>query len=199
MNKKRRFAFTAILTITTLIFFACGMTEPYLAPEAAEEFQVQEIEGIIVKCKALTQPEIKRRHGARTNPFLPPPMMITPKQMIIYELEITNNDSAPLKMDIRDITLYYNEADIIPMSPKDMDDKITDYSESKLKEKRIAKEFMFSNVEIIDGNSTVKGYIIFMATLRTGIDAEFVTGFRTIDNDDAGSVSFKYNYARLKK
>lgn len=202
MSTKRKLAFIAILTATVLIFISCGMTKPYFAPEPGEEFQMQEANEIIVKCRNLSQSEIKKMHGTRTNPFTPPPMMVTPQKMIIYELEITNNDTAPLKIDIRDINLFYNDKDIRPMSQKDMYDKITAYSDksNKLREKRVAKKFMFPNVKTIAAGSTVKGYIVFMATIRgQGFDAEFVPAFRTVSNDDAGSVSFKYKYKRLKK
>lgn len=185
----------AVLFVFSALLVSCQFTSPYLAAQGPVA-QVAEGNDITVKCTYLDPVAIEARHGYRYNPFFAPELSFTPQKMLVFELEITNTDSAPVKLDIRDINLYYNDKAYRPMSTVQMEKKIDDYAESqsRIREKRVARTYMYENIETIEGNSVKAKYLVFMANFKDKGDVELDLPLKTPDNFDAGEFTFKYSF-----
>ncbi len=187
---------TAITVILLLMLSSCTITKKYHITDSSL-IQEDEHDGIKVKCEYLDRQEIIKRHGAKNNPFLAPPMIITPHPAIIFELTITNMEETAVKLDIRDIDLYYNDKSYMPMSQSDMEIKIDDDEIKgfyKNKQRKMAEKKMLSNVETIPGMSEKKGYLVFMRNFKKKGNAELVLLFRTQDDMEAGEFTFNYDF-----
>ena len=186
---------TAALVCAAAVLFSCQMTQPYQVSEGPV-MQTAEASDIFVECTFLDQKTIEARHGFSDNPFLSPPLIITPQRMIVFELKITNNDSAPLRLDIRDISFYYNDMRYSPMSTVQMEQKIDNFSESRttVRENRVARSYMLPNVTHIEGNSKETGYIVFMDSFRDRGDGELILGFTTEGRNPVAEVNFNYSF-----
>ncbi len=193
LGRKRIFL---ALAASALLSFSSCQTAKYPISESPA-LQKGEINGIDVECLYLDEAVIKTRHGSKNNPFLPVPMIFTPQPAIIFELKIINKDSAPLKIDMRDVEFYYNDKSYRPMSKLDMEIKIDDTAEKgtdRVKQKRIAKAYMLGDIKKIEGNSEAKGYIVYMAGFKDRGKADLTLFFKSLDNIDAGEIKFNYNF-----
>lgn len=174
---------------------------PYLSSKEPA-LQHAEMNGIAVDCLYMNYKDIEKKHGYKANPFLPPDLGLTPKQMIVFDLTITNKEAAPIKLDSRVIELYFGDKRYPPMSAVDMERKIDEYAEKgdNLKEGRVAKAHMLPNITTIRGNSTTSGYLVFMGTFRgKDVPAELALSFKTADEGNAGDITFNYTLTLIKK
>ena len=192
--KKILLIFCTIIILLSLT--GCMMTTKYHITESPV-LQEDEHDGIEVQCLYLDKEAIKTRHGLKNNPFLPPPMLATPKYMIIFELKIKNLEEAPVKIDIRDIHLYYKDKRYSAVSKNQMEMKIDDFTEKgtdKAIQKRIAKNYMLGDIRTIEGLSETKKYLVFMSGFKDRGDAELILPFKSIDDLEAGEFMFYYDF-----
>jgi len=164
--------------------------------------QETEVNGVYVECKYMNYRDLEKKHGYKANPFLPPDLALTPKQTIVFDLKIINNDDAPVLLNIKDVDLLFGDTRYSPMSPADMQDKIEEYAErnENLEENRVAKRFMFPYIKNIGGNKTESGYLVFMGGFRgRNIPTELSLTFTTLDKNIAAEINFTYTLTLLKK
>ena len=197
--KKSLLIFFTIMLLLSLT--GCMMTTKYHITDSPV-LQKDENSDIEIQCLYLDREMIVKRHGTKHNPFLPPQMAFTPKTAIIFELRIKNNDSAPMKLDIRDIYFYFNNIHYNAMSKTQIEDQISDLatnSMDRIKQERIAKAYMLGDIKTIEGNSTAKGYLVFMSGFKDRGEGELVLPFRTVSGDDITDFSFYYNFNMNKR
>ncbi len=195
----------SILTVSLLVviftILLTGCTTPKYHKTDSPILQTDEYADIEIQCLYLDREMILKRHGIKHNPFLPPQMSFTPKTAIIFEIKIKNNDSAPMKLDIRDVQFYFNDMDFRAMSKTQMEDQIDEFSTNgmdKIKKGRTAKAYMLGDIKIIEGNSEAKGYLVFMSGFKDRGDAELVLPFKGISGDDITDFSFHYSFGMKK-
>jgi len=189
------------LIAVLLLILSCDTTKPYLK-STEPALQTAELNEIYVECLYLNYNDLEKKHGFKGNPFLPPELGLTPKQMIVFDLKITNNDSAPVVLNIKDVELNFGDKKYSPMSHLDMDLKIEEYAERNyiLQENRVAKKFMFPYVTTVRGNSTTSGYMVFMGTFRgNNVPTELILSFKTADKNSAADITFAYTLTLMKK
>ena len=198
--KKYFILYVFLLIIMLFALNSCMMTTKYHISEDPI-LQEDEQDGIYVKCLYLDREAIIKKHGTKTNPFLSPTNLITPKTIIIFELTINNKDEAPLKLDKRDILFYYNNKSYKSMSKSQMEDKIDEADLKGLdrqKQKNIASRYMFKDITIIPGNSEHKGYLIFMKGFEDRGEGDLNLQFKSVDDLSAGDFTFYYDFV-IKK
>ncbi|MCL2295050.1 MAG: hypothetical protein FWC36_09340 [Spirochaetes bacterium] len=188
------FSFSAF-TILLLMILACTTTRPFLASkEPAKQYAYQN--GVFVECLYLHFMDMEKRHGHIANPFLPPDLGLTPQQMIVFELTIRNEDDAPIRLDNRQISLFYGGRRFAPMSASDMERKIEEHAERRfiLREKRVAQTHMLPSITTIRGNQTVTGYLVFMGGFRDRREtlAELVLPFTSVGGLPVAEFTFTY-------
>lgn len=195
MKKSYQIIFERIIyaLIFVLILSSCMHSEPYHRSESPM-LQVAELNDIHVECLYLDRNDIIKRHGLKENPFLAPSLSFTPRQILIFELNIFNNDSAPLRLDTRDVNLYFNNL-YKPLRTIQMDEKIVSFSDSPVHsyEQNKARQYMLPNVTIIPAYSSRKGYIVFMAQFQGKGKAELVIDFTSEQELPAGEFKFDYD------
>ncbi len=192
---KKRFL-PVVFTVFLFSFLVSCQTSKFHIAEGPI-LQTAEVNGIYVECLYLDEEAIKKRHGTSDNPFLPVFMVFTPKPAIVFELKIVNMDSAPLKIDSRDIQFYFNDKNYRPFTKVQMEMQIDDTVEKgsdRLKQKKIAKTYMLGDTRTIEGNSEVKGYLVYMAGFPDRGKAELILPFKSLDNIDTGEIKFDYNF-----
>jgi len=182
------------ITALVLLISSCSTQRPYIAA-SGPALQEAEINGVHVTCLYLNLNDIEKRHGFRANPFFPPDLAVTPQHMIVFELTITNKDSAPIRLENRRVELFLGDRRYTPMSRGDMEAKIEEHSErrDRLTESRVAQQFMLSSITNIRGNGTATGYLVFMGPFRgRDIPTELVLPFSTPDGASAADITFSY-------
>jgi hypothetical protein len=185
-----------------LIFSACTMTKSYIKSSSPDDaFKKYDSNDLSVESLFLDEQALKNRHGKIANPFISPDLLFTPQYMIVFELKITNKDSAPIVLDSREVNFYFGEKTYRPMSTVKMQDKIKENAEpgTLLKEERIAKETMLPLIINVPAYGTVKGYYVFMGNLKgKDVAAELVLPFKDINKTDSATVNFKYTFTLIK-
>ena len=191
-----------ILLIMISVLFVLSLTA-CITPKYYETdsplIQEDEDYGIKIKCSFIDHETIVERHGFKHNPFLPPPMVVTPQPILVYEFTIKNLEEAPIKLDIRDVNFYFNGKSYRPVSKVQIEDKINEFGDSgmdKGRQRRTAKRFMLGDIRVIDGMSEVKGYLLFMGSFREKGETEMNVPFRTINNLEAGDFTFYYDFIK---
>jgi len=190
-----------LLIILLLAISSCELERPYIK---STEPMLQEVEvnGVYVECKYMNYRDLEKKHGYKANPFLPPDLALTPKQTIVFDLKIRNNDSAPVMLNIKDVDLLFGDTRYRPMSPAEMQDNIEEYAErnENLEQNRVAKKFMLPYIKTIGGNRTESGYLVFMGGFRgRNIPTELSLTFTTLDKHTAAEINFTYTLTLLKK
>ena len=195
------FSLFFIISILLLIS-SCDTAKPFLKT-AEPPLQVVEQNGVQVECLYLNYNDMEKRHGWKANPFLPPDLGLTPQQMIVFELKITNKENAPVVLSLKNIELFFGDKRFIPLSGRDMEAKIDDFADEKtdkLKENSIAQEFMLPGLTTIKDNRTQKGYLVFMGAFRgKDIPTELFLSFTTPDKKTAADITFNYTLTLIKK
>jgi len=190
-----------LLTIILLIS-SCDTIRPYLS---AKELPLQTAEknGIAVECLYLNYNDIENKHGWKANPFLPPDLGFTPKQMIVFDLKITNKENAPVILNSKYVSLHYGDKTYSPMSKVDMDMKIEEWATDRayiLPENRIAKQYMLPAIATINEGKTVTGYYVFMGGFAgKNMPTELVLSFTTPAGKEAADITFAYTLTLNKK
>ena len=183
-----------------IIFFSLlviGCVTPKYHESESPIVQSDNINDIEVQCRFLSHDDIVKIHGFKHNPFLNPPMVITPQIVLVFELTIKNQEEAPIKLDIRDIEFIYGDKTRKPLSKVQIEDKIDEFNDhglEKARQRRIASAFMLGDIKKIEGNSTVKGYLVFMGGFKDRGNSELYLPFKTIDNFEAGDFTFYYDF-----
>ena len=185
-----------------IIFFSLliiGCVTPKYHESESSIVQSDDINDIEVKCRFLSHNDIINIHGFKHNPFVDPPIVLTPKPVLVFELTIQNREEAPIKLDIRDIEFFYNDKSYKPLSKVQIEDKINEFGDNgmdKAKQKRIASAYMLGDIKKIEGNSTVKGYLVFMGGFKDKGSSELYLPFKTVDSYEAGNFTFYYDFRR---
>ncbi len=193
VNKNMRY-FKPILSMIILTLPSCMQLDPYHKSETPV-LQISEANDIQVECVYLDREEIISRHGLKENPFLAPSLSFTPRQMLVFEVNIMNNDSPLLVLDNRDVRLYFNNNLYKPLRTIQMEEKIESFSDSSINtyENKIAKKYMLPNVVKIKGNSSRKGYLVFMGQMDAKGKAELMMDFTSEKGLLSGEMTFEYD------
>jgi hypothetical protein len=125
MNKYFKFLAAAMLFSAAMLFLSCETPKYHITESPL--LQKMEVNGIDVECLYLDKAAIIARHGKTENPFLPPNLAITPQYIAVFELKITNLDTAPVKLSMRDVILIYNNREYKALSKPQIEDKIKEY------------------------------------------------------------------------
>lgn len=73
-----------------LVLSGCQTSDTYITGGTGLQFSTPEME---MSVNYLTEPELDRRFSGKYNPFIPPGLMITPQDFIIFEFDVTRSET----------------------------------------------------------------------------------------------------------
>lgn len=84
-------AVTSVLVLAASLFLmGCQTSDTYMTGGSGLAFATDEM---TMQVSYVTEPELNRRFSGKYNPFIPPGLMITPQDFIIFEFDVTRAET----------------------------------------------------------------------------------------------------------
>lgn len=82
--------FVFLIGVIALLVSGCETSETYTTGGSGLQFSTPEMD---MSVNYLTEPELDRRVSSKYNPFIPPQLLFTPKDFLIFEFDVTRSET----------------------------------------------------------------------------------------------------------
>ena len=172
LRQKKGFVFlmTSALLILLFIITGCGSLKSKPPLSAEQAYQRIENEDVVLEFTFLDQDILTQRHGTKDNPFLPPPIVLTPYRFYVFNLTITAKQSISLStghfiMKIGSKNFRPSTRDSLKSLWKGIEEDYASKKYDTRKKEEAIRRYLIPETFILYPGEHISGYCVFAGQL----------------------------------